>query len=238
MKIIKIIINKMLPEKSICRLFFSWIIKNHLYGLMAVVRSLYCTRKLTGKTFPIQCLVYPRMQLNLKVDKKSDIQLKGRLHVELYLSGAGSSYIEVNKNSQFIVKGDFHIGQNVQMMISSNASLTFCGGDEKSSSGITSDTKILVAEKVVIGKCTIISWNCFITDSDWHEIGGSIKTIPVYIGDHVWVSHGVSILRGAGVNNNSIIGAKSTVSRIHTQKNALLCGSPATVIKKNIIWGR
>ena len=236
MKMIKHFVNKILPKESNSRLFFHWIIKNHVYGLAAIVRSIYCTKILTGKILPVNCLVYPKMVLHLKVDKTADVQLQGKLHVNVCWSGSGSSYIEVNHGAQFVLKNDFHIGQNIQVVLSANSSLILGGGNARNPSGITSDTKILVAEKIVIGKSTIISWDCVITDSDWHHIDGSLNTNAVSIGDHVWLSHGVSILTGAKVGDNSIVGAKSIVAKNHSQHGVLLAGSPAKIIKENISW--
>lgn len=233
---IKYFVNKLLPKKSNLRLLFSWIIKNHLYGVRAVVRSIYCTKKLTGQFFPIQCLVYPKMELHLKIDKTADVQLKGKLHVNICWSGSGASYIEVSKGSQFVIKNDFHIGQNIQIVISANGHLIFGGGNVSRPSGITSDTKILVAEKIDIGKSTIVSWGCVITDSDWHNIDGLLKTKPVYIGDHVWLSHDVSVLKGAMISDNTIVGAKSMVTTSYSQHGLLLAGSPAKIIKEHVTW--
>lgn len=233
---VKAFANKLLPKKSNRRLFISWILKSNFYGFAAIVRSISCTKKLTGHCFPVQCLVYPKMKLHLKVDKTADVQLQGKLHVEVCWCASGSSFIELNKNSQFIISNDFRIGQNIQIMVSESAILSFGGESKNSRSGITSDTKILVAKNIDIGEGTIIAWDCFITDSDWHNIEGVIIIQPVHIGKHVWLTHGASVLKGARIADNSIVGAKSIVSRAYTQPAVLIAGSPAKIIKENITW--
>jgi len=230
--------NKLLPVKSNRRLFVTWVLRNHLYGFGAIVRSLYCNKKLTGKIFPVQCLVYPKMKLHLEVDKTANVKLKGKLHVSLCFSLSGSSYIGIGKHGKLLIRNDFELGQNVQINITENGSLIFGGKDKSSASGITSDTKILVAEHIEIGEDSIISWDCSITDSDWHDIEGVIKTKPVYIGKHVWLGHGVSVLKGAKIADNTIVGAKSLVSSIYTQSAVILAGSPARIIKENVTWTR
>ncbi len=235
---IKSFVAKLLPEKSNRHLFIYWVLRSHIHGVVAVARSIYSTKKLTGDFFPIQCLVYPKMQLHLKVDKTADVQLKGKLHLDVSWSGSGASYIEVNENAHLIIKGDFHIGQNVKVMLAKSATLILGGGNVTWPSGITSDSRVFVAENIIIGKGTIISWDCFITDSDWHQIEHTVKTKPVHIGDCVWISHGVSILKGAKVGEHSIVGAKSTVSTIYSQDRLLLVGTPARIIKENVTWTR
>lgn len=238
MKVIKVFANKLLPKKTSRRLLFSWIRRSHLHGFIAVIRSIYCTKRLTGKFYPIQCLVYPKMKLYLKVDKTADVQLKGQLHVKPCLASSGTVYLSISENGKFLIKNDFEVGQNIQIIISANGSLIFGGKDKSSGSGITSDTKILVAEHIEIGEDSIIAWDCSITDSDWHDIEGIIKTKPVYIGKHVWLGHGVSVLKGTEIADNTIIGAKSLVSRAYTQPAILLAGSPAKIIKENVTWTR
>jgi acetyltransferase-like isoleucine patch superfamily enzyme len=237
-KMIKELVTKILPKKTNRRLFVSWILRSHLHGFRAVARSIYCTKKLTGNYFPIQCLVYPKMELHLKVHKTSDVQLQGQLRVKPCLASSGSVYLDISKNAKLLIKNDFEVGQNIQIIISANGSLIFGGKDKSSGSGITSDTKIFVAEYVEIGEDSIIAWDCFITDSNWHGIKGVEKTRPVYIGKHVWLSHGVSVLKGAKIADNTIVGAKSLVSHAHTQSAVLLAGSPAIIIKKNVSWSR
>ena len=236
---INFFLYKRLPKKTLNRrLLISWVRKSHFYGVMAIIRSLYCTKKLTGKFFPIQCLVYPKMKFHLKVDKKNTIKLQGKLHIELWLAPSGSSCLTIKKDACFIVKNDFRLGENVQLIIEKSGSLVFGGKENSSGSGISSDTKVLVAEHVEIGEDSIIASNCFITDSNWHEIEGVIKTKAVHIGKHVWLSHSVSILKGARVADNSIVAAKSLVSNENNTPGVLLAGCPAITIKENVIWSR
>lgn len=46
----------------------------------------------------------------------------------------------------------------------------------------------------------------------------------------------VDILKGASINDNSIIGFKSLVTKKYTEKNVIIAGSPAKIIKTNINW--
>lgn len=59
----------------------------------------------------------------------------------------------------------------------------------------------------------------------------------INIGRHVWCGRAVKILGGFSIDDNSIIGA-GTVSSGHFGKNLIIAGSPARVIRENIIWSR
>ena len=93
-----------------------------------------------------------------------------------------------------------------------------------------------------MGNNILIGWNVNIRDSDGHnilninnnEILNPNKSIE--IGNHVWIGSYVDILKGASINDNSIIGFKSLVTKKYTEKNVIIAGSPAKIIKTNINW--
>jgi acetyltransferase-like isoleucine patch superfamily enzyme len=96
----------------------------------------------------------------------------------------------------------------------------------------------MVQSSVEIGVDTIVAWNVFITDSDWHLVQGQPLTLPVSIGDHVWISHDVSVLKGAIIPRGCIVGAKSLVNRGGYPECALLVGTPARVQDTGVLWSR
>ena len=57
----------------------------------------------------------------------------------------------------------------------------------------------------------------------------------VRIGNRVWVSGGVSVLRGAVVGDDSVIGRGSIVTG-RFRSNVVIAGAPARVIRRNIRW--
>jgi acetyltransferase-like isoleucine patch superfamily enzyme len=59
----------------------------------------------------------------------------------------------------------------------------------------------------------------------------------VYVGNHVWVSAKATILKGVKVENGAIIGYSSIVTKDIPEKS-LAVGTPAKVIKSNILWKR
>ena len=97
---------------------------------------------------------------------------------------------------------------------------------------------------IIIGNDNMWSSEIVIRTGDGHSIlnsSGDILNNPesVFIDDHTWICENVKILKGVRINENTIIGANSTVTKLQTKcKNCIIAGSPAKIIKKKINWHR
>ena len=60
----------------------------------------------------------------------------------------------------------------------------------------------------------------------------------VRIADRVWIGRGVQILKGTVLQQESVVGAGSLVSRAFEEGNCVVAGVPARIIKKGICWDR
>ena len=96
--------------------------------------------------------------------------------------------------------------------------------------------------KVHIGKNCVFSYDIIIRTGDGHQIR-SLKTKKVInpnkdviIGDHVWVACRTTILKGAVISDNSIVGACSLVNKEFHEQNVILAGFPADIKKRDIQW--
>lgn len=94
-------------------------------------------------------------------------------------------------------------------------------------------TEISLSNEVVIGAYSIISIDCLIYDTDWHEIT-SFQTksegIPTRIGRGAWLGARVMVLKGVTIGENSVIAANSLVNK-DIPDNVLAGGIPARVIR-------
>ena len=96
---------------------------------------------------------------------------------------------------------------------------------------------------VVIGKDTIMSTGITIRPTDIHtiidieseEVINKTKH-PVIIGEHCWISQGVTFLKGARIPNNTIVGAQSLVTKEFTTEDTIIAGVPAKQIRKGVRW--
>jgi len=111
-------------------------------------------------------------------------------------------------------------------------------------------TRIWSANLVDIGNDVLISHGCNIIDSDSHEIDleersagfrnmvkhghstvkPNVKSEPIIIADHAWLSYNVSVLKGVTIGYGAIVAAGSVVTK-DVPPYALVGGNPAVVIK-------
>lgn len=76
-----------------------------------------------------------------------------------------------------------------------------------------------------------------IIDRETKEITNKPKT-KVEIGNHCWIGLDTLILKDSRIPNNSIVAARSVVTKRFDEDNIAIGGNPATVIRKNIEWDR
>lgn len=111
-------------------------------------------------------------------------------------------------------------------------------------------TQIWSANEISIGNDVLISHNCNIIDTNSHEenylerkesyikmlIKGhptenvNVKSAPIIIKDHVWISYDVCILKGVTIGKGAIIGAGSVVLK-NVEPFTMVAGNPAVFIK-------
>lgn len=98
-------------------------------------------------------------------------------------------------------------------------------------------------KNLLIGSDVMMSrFLCFRT-SDGHLIYDKFTkqrtnhSKSIIIGDHVWIGEYASILKGAHIEDGAVIGAESVVNK-HIPKNCIAAGSPAKVVREDIMWDR
>lgn len=103
---------------------------------------------------------------------------------------------------------------------------------------INQRSEIKVQSSVQIGNDCVIAWDVLIMDTDYHEIDEKgISSIPVKIGNHVWIGCRSLILKGVTIGEGAVIGAGSIVLN-NVPPNTLVGGVPAKILKRNITWKR
>ncbi|MBP5375841.1 MAG: acyltransferase [Bacteroidaceae bacterium] len=110
---------------------------------------------------------------------------------------------------------------------------------------------IRAANRIDIGNYVLISHSVNIIDTDSHEIDaeerakaymrlleeghpkspGLVKTAPVVIHDHAWISYNVCVLKGVTIGEGAIVGAGSVVTK-DVPAWTMVAGNPAKVIKQ------
>lgn len=96
-------------------------------------------------------------------------------------------------------------------------------------------TEIMAKDSVTIGTGCAISWDVVISDTDYHQIEGTISTKPIVIGDEVWIGCKSIILKGVHIGNGAVVAAGSVVTK-DVEPYTLVAGIPAKVIKRDVRW--
>lgn len=231
-------LKKTLPQNSALRWALSGLYHNPLLFIAQIIRSIIVNYKLCGELLSFKVRLGSHQSLNVNKASSSKIILNGILDVSNWEGVKSSSFISLSHNATLIINGDLIIGPGVYITICKDAVLELGGKKYSSASGITYNSRIMVEEYIKIGFDTIIAWDVFITDSDWHDVSWDKRADPVLIGDHVWISHDVSILKGSIIPDGCVVGAKSLVTGSNYTKKALIAGIPAKVLRTDIDWTR
>lgn len=93
---------------------------------------------------------------------------------------------------------------------------------------------------VSIGNNCLFADNIELWASDTHSILNEKNEIvnkekPVIIGDRVWIGGHVIILKGVTINNDSIVGMGTIVTKDVPQKT-ISVGSPNRIVKEKVTW--
>lgn len=95
---------------------------------------------------------------------------------------------------------------------------------------------------ITIGNHCLFANNISMATSDSHKIydliNGERLNPPqsIVLGDRVWLSEDVTILKGAEIKNDSICAKGSIVSKKFQESNVVIAGIPGKIIRRNIYW--
>ncbi|MBO7537485.1 MAG: hypothetical protein J6T29_04055 [Alphaproteobacteria bacterium] len=94
---------------------------------------------------------------------------------------------------------------------------------------------------LVIADDCIASSHIIFWVGDGHEIlkdGSVINDSPVQveIGKHSWIGYNSIFTKNASLAENTIVAANSVVTKVFTEKNIVIAGNPAQIVKTDITW--
>ena len=95
--------------------------------------------------------------------------------------------------------------------------------------------------KIEIGERCLFSDDITFRTGDSHviiDLSGNRINIPqnIKVDDHTWFGQQVVVLKGASIGKDSIIGTRSLITGKKFPDNVVIAGSPAKVIKDNVMW--
>ncbi len=188
------------------------------------------------------------IKLPIMVSRKTKLRsLSGKAHLSKIKTGivrigfGGTDMMDYRyERSVLKITGDIYfqgktkIGVGAKIMVSGKLILG-------NNFDITGDTMIICAKEIQIGDNTMIAWQSILMDTDQHAIYGKDNTLinqdkKIIIGNNVWIGAKSFILKGSKIPDGCIIGANTTISKEFIQKDAIIAGNPAKILKENIQW--
>jgi acetyltransferase-like isoleucine patch superfamily enzyme len=174
---------------------------------------------------------------NTRINKLKNIRINGLLRVGIENVGFThpKDITYLNIKGTLIINGNISIGRGCRFEVGKNAIVEIGNGTY-----INPFTKILIYHGLKIGNNCSISWDCQFLDEDFHSIKylGRVENIfkSITIGNKVWIGSKVSIFKGTTIADGCVIASNSVVKGEFLEKNVLIAGSPAKVIKHSVSW--
>lgn len=177
---------------------------------------------------------YPGITISFKANNSIVKIYKGTTFKGCNFTLRGDSEISILKSRYEIAGLNIRTENNTIIKI----------GENFSSIGVTLFSDNEQGKKIIIGNDCMFSAGISVRNSDGHRIYDvNSKEVLNYgedivIGNHVWVGPGVRILKGVNISDNTVIGANAIVNKKFTDKNIILAGMPARVVKSGVNWDR
>lgn len=173
-----------------------------------------------------------------------EVHIKGPIKRGMIKIGFGNIGIFDMKRSRsvwhvsgkVIFEGKAHIGHGTKISVNKDALLEI-GRNFR----VTAESEIIVQKHVKVGENVLMSWDCLIMDTDFHNIYDSAGKVinspkPIIIGDKVWIGCRNVILKGSKISSNSILGANSLVKSDISNQSGIFAGNPVKFVKGDVTW--
>lgn len=184
---------------------------------------------------------------------------KGKIRQSSITIYGTGNYVEIKDgydivNLKLLVRGDHNrivIGEDFVINYNTNAgSVNICAKDSGNQiligdyAHIRGEAELVCMEgtKLIIGKNFGMSSETIIRTGDGHRIfdlTSGIRTNTaedIIIGNDCWVARRAVILKGCSLNDFTILGTGALVTKSFAEKNIILGGNPAKIIKRNVTW--
>ena len=143
-----------------------------------------------------------------------------------------------NVNGDISFEGTANFGPGTRLYVGPNGYL-FIGDNLL----VTAKSEICCTKRVKIGKDVLFSWDILLMDTDSHPIRNQELQVinndkDINIGNNVWIGCRSTILKGSIIPDNSIVGANSLTNKSFKNCNLIIGGTPAKILKTDVVWKR
>ncbi len=186
------------------------------------------------------CFIIPHRKAILDLHPTSRIYLHGKdLEVGFnQLHGSNSeTHIRLDKDAVWNCNNGGLLFYNTVVEIKPGA--VFDSGFFSANGG-----SVIIADKhIVFGEDVMIGRNVIVYDSDFHQlcdVKGEPSNPPqtVVIGDHVWLTNNIMVLKGVTIGRDSVVAAQTVVNKDMPEHSIIAGKSSGTVIKDTVHWDR
>lgn len=187
-----------------------------------------------------KCYLLTMKNSIIDIDKSTRIYIKGKsitIGYNKLRKSKAETYLRMGKNAKWISNGGADLYYNSVIEVKDNA--VFETGYFNINSGCT----IIATRKIKLGNNVMMGRNNIVYDSDFHQIldsEGKMTNPPkeVVIGDNVWLTSNVTVLKGVNIGKGSIITAQTLVRKDLPMQSLAGGGASAKVINSRASWNR
>jgi acetyltransferase-like isoleucine patch superfamily enzyme len=193
--------------------------------------------------FFIRCIGYRLRQKQVYAYKNTIIKGLDKLEtkgaLQIGLQDVGFMYKHditfLNIRGRLVFEGEFSIGKGCRFDIGPEASVSVGKGGY-----VTAATTFIIMHRLVIGDNCAISWNCQFLDDDFHQLTypdrKSSEDNSIVIGNGVWIGSNTCVYKGTRIADGCVVASNSVLKGVFSEKNVLIAGNPARIVKRDVKW--
>jgi carbonic anhydrase/acetyltransferase-like protein (isoleucine patch superfamily) len=143
----------------------------------------------------------------------------------------GVRVVRLGERTRVVIGADVLLAHSVGLHLRDDDAVLEIGAG----SFVNHRSEVVAHERVVIGRDCLLAWDVQVLDSDSHSVDGAPRTLPVVIGDRVWIGCRATVLKGVTIGDGAVVAAGSVVTG-DVPSRALVAGNPARVVREDVDW--
>ena len=213
-------------------------IKEFVKYIIDLPKTIYFNYRCLSKKQAQKLPVRVRYDTKFGILDKNSVVINGKCTRSMITLGyRGGKFVSANKgyisisSGKVIFNGTCNLGEGFGISVE-NGVLSF-------GNNFYANRNLLIEcqKNIMFGNDVLMGWNVSIRDTDGHSVNNKPFVEEIEIKDHVWISSNVTVLKGSCITDGSTVACNSTVCGIKMKnKNCLIGGTPAKIIKEDVEW--